>query len=135
MSTKIYTGFKYRKNTIDEPFRIAKVIKGLLNDRKLPFNYKNDDIAIAELGFAFLGHDSYGVILDKYNCHNYNIYECLVEQQEVIDFCYWNNTDPLDGVTDEEWIERGELWDKVFLNYTPMCQSMFFIDIHSEGDK
>lgn len=31
----------------------------------------------------------------------------------VDEFMYWNNTDPLDGVSDEEWEERGRIWNEI----------------------
>lgn len=31
----------------------------------------------------------------------------------IVDYCYWNNTDPPDGMRGSEWRERGKTWDKV----------------------
>jgi hypothetical protein len=30
-----------------------------------------------------------------------------------VDYSYWNNTDQPDDITDKEWDERSEVWDKV----------------------
>lgn len=38
------------------------------------------------------------------------------ELDYVEDYCYWNNTDPPDDMPEEEFYERGEVWDKVCLN-------------------
>lgn len=39
--------------------------------------------------------------------------------EEVSEYGYWNNTDPLDTVTDKEWAERGNAWGRALRYMTP----------------
>jgi len=38
-----------------------------------------------------------------------------LELPYVEDFAYWDNTDPPENVSDEEWKRRGEIWEEVCL--------------------
>lgn len=37
----------------------------------------------------------------------------LKEMPEITDYAYWNNTDPDENVSAEEWEERGEVWNRI----------------------
>lgn len=39
--------------------------------------------------------------------------QLLMEAGLADEYAYWNNTDPEDGVTEEEWEHRGKVWDNV----------------------
>lgn len=48
----------------------------------------------------------------------------------VSEYGYWNNTDPPDDVTDEEWEVRGEIWDEVLGSLGIPSMVGYTIDIH-----
>lgn len=65
------------------------------------------DIPIPEIGFFFFEGKVYGsTFLD-----NYGIRKILIEKGYIKDFAYWDNTDPDETVSDEEWNERQRVWD------------------------
>lgn len=37
----------------------------------------------------------------------------LSEMPEITDYAYWDNVDPDEDVSDEEWQERGEVWNRL----------------------
>lgn len=37
----------------------------------------------------------------------------FIDKTRFKDMSYWNNTDPEDGVSDEDWEARGKLWDDI----------------------
>lgn len=37
-----------------------------------------------------------------------------LEKPFVIDFCYWDNTDPPEELPEDEWEERGRIWNAIF---------------------
>lgn len=39
-----------------------------------------------------------------------------LELEFVEEYSYWNNTDPPDGISEEEFYERGKVWKKVCLD-------------------
>ncbi len=44
----------------------------------------------------------------------------LSSTPHVSEYGYWNNTDPLDGVSDEEWEIRGNNWDRAMPSSMPV---------------
>ena len=54
----------------------------------------------------------YGTILSSHShlCSN------ILQDMGWEEFSYWNNTDCHDGVTEDEWDSRAEIWDKIFHN-------------------
>lgn len=51
----------------------------------------------------------YGIVFTDQN----DWFTDFMAQDWVEDYSYWNNTDPPDGTSDEEWEIRGELWDSI----------------------
>jgi len=45
-------------------------------------------------------------------CEQKNVIEAIGTIQGIEEYGYWNNTDQPDEVTDEEWKERGKLWEE-----------------------
>jgi len=45
-------------------------------------------------------------------CEQKNVIEAVEALQGVEEYGYWNNTDQPDEITDEEWKERGKLWEE-----------------------
>jgi len=54
------------------------------------------------------------------------------ELPNLEEYGYWNNTDRLDDVTDEEWDERGKLWDSVLGN-SAVAQNSFTFEFLSKS--
>ncbi len=48
----------------------------------------------------------------------------------VSEYGYWNNTDPPDDVSEEEWENRGKVWNEVLGSSGVPATSGFTIDIH-----
>tara|TARA_B100000614_G_scaffold258752_1_gene281847 strand:+ start:101457 stop:102284 length:828 start_codon:yes stop_codon:yes gene_type:complete len=45
-------------------------------------------------------------------CEQQDVIEAIGKIQGVEEYGYWNNTDQPDDVTDEEWEERGKIWEE-----------------------
>lgn len=123
MSIKIYTGFKYKTQSPQEPIKIAFKIRGLL---MLKFSHPNVD-EIIQLGVLSLEEDSYGVILGNYAITD-PLWRMLVSDRLIIPYEYFDNTDPPPYMLDDEWERRRASWSIIFGN-DPMKERMFFIDI------
>jgi hypothetical protein len=54
-------------------------------------------------------------------CDNKNINHMWFSQDWIKEYGYWDNTDPLEGISDKEWKQRGKNWDGILkeFNYTP----------------
>lgn len=64
-----------------------------------------------EAGFGF---DSYtGHILMLPHCEQDAFMTALDAMPEVEDYAYWDNTDPDPTVSEDDWEEREEVWDRV----------------------
>lgn len=48
------------------------------------------------------------------------------DQQEVEPFPYWNNSDPEEGFTEEEWEARGNIWNKALGSGVPATHGLSF---------
>lgn len=60
---------------------------------------------------SFLYHKDHGTFAMLYTNNNYT--EMFEKIEGVEFFGYWNNTDPMDGVSDDEWEERGVMWKEI----------------------
>lgn len=69
------------------------------------------------LGIAYVDHDKW--------------FQQFLKMPGVQEYGYWNNTDPIEGVTDEEWDQRGKEWDRILCEQGGGIPSMegFTIDI------
>ncbi len=69
------------------------------------------------LGIAYVDHDSW-------------FYQWLA-MPGVKEYGYWNNTDPIEGISGEEWDQRGKEWDQLLCEQGSGIPSMegFTIDI------
>lgn len=157
MSTKIYTGRRYKATTLYEldEFRkkvretLMPVARELYNKafaKKFISKYDKATIANEEINtrtMKFNVWQELGQLMKKHSDSEYNgtwadftfsmsimidgdylllmpfsqydsdYLAALDSIEGVEEYGYWNNTDPLDTVTDEEWQERGEAWDRV----------------------
>lgn len=48
-------------------------------------------------------------------------------------FGYWNSTDPEEGVPEEEWEERGRVWDQ-YIGYGPLANYGYICQIYDRMD-
>jgi hypothetical protein len=53
---------------------------------------------------------------------------------EVEEYGYWNNSDQPDGVTEAQWDERREFWDRVLPGYDPPSVAMFTWSLRGAHD-
>lgn len=51
-----------------------------------------------------------------------------------VDYCYWNNADELDGVTQKEWKQRGKDWEQVTAEDSVFSEFMTIMDLVSTFD-
>ena len=71
--------------------------------------YMKNTYEIPEIAFFFFEGKVYGsTFLD-----NYGIRKTLIEKGYIKDFAYWDNTDPDEEVSEEEWNERQRVWDSI----------------------
>jgi len=57
-------------------------------------------------------------------------FEKFLKMPGVSEYGYWDNTDPLEDVTEEEWEARREAWDTVLPGIGIPSMNGFTIDIH-----
>lgn len=53
---------------------------------------------------------------------------------DVESYGYWNNSDQPDDVTDDEWAERREVWERVMPDSGPPVESMLSFALRGEHD-
>lgn len=53
---------------------------------------------------------------------------------EVEAYSYWNNADEPEGVTSEQWNERGAAWERVMPGYLPPAETMLTFVLRTEGN-
>jgi hypothetical protein len=53
---------------------------------------------------------------------------------EVEEYGYWNNSDQPDGVTEAQWDERREFWDRVLPGYDPPSVAMLTWSLRGAND-
>jgi len=155
MSTKIYNGFRIDTTTFENPFlAIAQLVEGFK-----PEAYAWSVEACAQL-IKKVGHNAVMAAQDEikntqrrmpgfdFSCflsfvpfRDYVLGIIFTERPElrkmwmdqacVEKFPYWNNTDPPDGISDEDWCRRGELWD-LAVGGDPVNQRAFSITLVEE---
>jgi hypothetical protein len=75
------------------------------------------------------GWSTNGQVLMMFFAHLRQMDEAWQEIPGVKEYGYWNNTDPLEGVSNEEWDVRCTEWDSVLPDYTPPSQSLIWQEI------
>ena len=150
MSTKIYSGFRFKTNDI---FEIQKYIMEFREEVKA-HDFKTLCKEIARLATITIDNHSLGVIWGTHRPYRQaiDVLEEIRKEDEISadivifpfensiygmsfgkrdhnrmwsekpfveEFAYWNNTDPLEGVSEEDWKERGRIWDEILVNFTP----------------
>ena len=93
---------------------------------------------MAKLGENTYGHDPYrlevvflhddvtGLVLALLYCETPQLQEVWESQPEVEEYGYWDNTDWPEGMTEEEWNERGEAWDRALGWDAPVRRGLTF---------
>lgn len=140
MSTKVYQAWSVRTDILlDRMIDITKkarhraykeISKQLLMkncnslEEKNPFRmamflwseYKAQSIKGGRNAFDFTLHlnirflDEYAYIIPYGDMLLKNVWGFLDHERGFDDFCYWNNTDPLEDVDEDEWEMRGKVW-------------------------
>lgn len=110
--------------------RLCKAIK-VIEERQI-----RDPFVDYDCSLVLFPHKNriYGIIYTEQK----KIRELWSNKKFVKGYGYWNNTDPEDNVTDKEWKERGEIWDKILSDdnglhgipsmngYTVECTGKFY---------
>jgi hypothetical protein len=65
----------------------------------------------------------YGILF----CGNRNINHMWFSQDWVMEYGYWNNTDPLEGVSDKVWEQRGKDWDEMLGDFNDIPSMNGFV--------
>ena len=52
--------------------------------------------------------------------------EYFESRKEVSDFAYWDNSDPDESVSEDDWLLRRDTWDAVIVSEPPMCRGLTF---------
>lgn len=76
---------------------------------KDPYQVCREFTLIPDIAFFFFEGKVYGEIFND----NYGIRKTLIEKEYIKDFAYWDNTDPDEEVSEEEWEERERVWDSI----------------------
>jgi hypothetical protein len=73
----------------------------------------NKDIFDLECGITFriLGKFAYG-----FGWGDYPYLDAIDDTEPAVKYCYWNNTDKPEEVSQAEWNKRGDTWDKALKN-------------------
>lgn len=66
-----------------------------------------------------------GTLLGYLQEEGVGVRKMLTQTPGIEDFCYWNNSDKPEELTDEEWDARGRLWDTVLID-SVACLSLKF---------
>jgi hypothetical protein len=158
MSTKIYTGFKFKTNNFFEIFNELKAIRAqcipllegrmnkLMAERSVTLldrycyykeKFPKPTAPIVDTWLEIMERVkkvkqtsqrdpevdfSFQICIIPYNNEFFGIYyteqkdfKVVLESSKLFqDFSYWDNSDPLDSVSDEEWAVRGTTWDNIF---------------------
>lgn len=110
----------------NNPSALGKVISEALKNEEMEKKENIIDIAICLFPQkqTMYGKDYYLMMLfaDKENklLNQSQVWKDL----DIEDFYYWDNVDPEDTLTEEEWKIRGEQWYKVLGNNTPAENSL-----------
>ena len=76
---------------------------------KDPYQVCREFTPIPDIAFFFFEGKIYGETFND----NYGIRKTLIEKGYIKDFAYWDNTDPDEEVSEEEWEERERVWDSI----------------------
>ena len=141
MSTKVYDGFKLadvwndgKLETFEKFCNEVKLIvekiynkEYCISNKKCQMYYELDKMfsvksnirdpyetcrelnPIPDIAFFFFEGKIYGSTFND----NYGIRKTLIEKGYIKDFAYWDNTDPDEEVSEEEWDERERIWDAI----------------------
>lgn len=141
MSTKIYYGKKVKAKTLADVKDVVEKIKKKHNDYVLNFfeggkptsaenfskviwdTVKEFDLDVG-IGYDRETESFYLVLMGAHGiCAN------LDSVEELEEFSYWDNTDPPDDVSEEEFIKRGRVWERLMPTYESVGEQMFCISV------
>jgi len=78
-------------------------------EREIKQTNRKDPLVDMEFNVCVLPteHETYGIVYTVQS----DLLELWLEQEEIINYPYWDNTDQPDSITWEDWEKRGEEWD------------------------
>lgn len=71
---------------------------------------------------------TYGIVF----CEHAEWISLFMEHPLVEEYSYWNNTDPMEGVSSEDWLQRGLDWEP-FVDEAPVVKGFTFELVHPDG--
>ena len=79
-------------------------------ERKVRETNRRDPLVDMEFNVCILPtkDQTYGIVYTEQN----DLLEMWLEQKEIVWYPYWDNTDPMEGISWEDWEERGKEWDQ-----------------------
>lgn len=112
----------------DELKAIDKVMKYLL--KKVTGTTKVTDLFYCAILYFPVKYKrkTYNLICD-FTKGQFNLTKLIPELKA---FGYWNNTDPPEEVTEEEWALRRDIWNKVIGDRFYLCESGFLFEFEPE---
>lgn len=139
MSTKIYYGMRVKAETLADVKDLVKKIKekhdayvfSLFTETKtytvtaLHEILKDFDIDLC------IGYDreTKSFYMNPMGMHGAVLESCYFIP-ELEEFGYWDNTDPDEGATEEQWKEREEVWSRLLpADYDSFGEQMFVISV------
>lgn len=106
-----------KQNEVDPPLMQSKSLFMQRQQQVQMQRYKDPDVDFqCEVTIHPIDDDT---ILGISFTERPDIRNLLLEQDFIEEFCYWDNTDILDGVSEEDWKIRGDLWEKALGNNSP----------------
>lgn len=130
-----FSTFLEKEKSKDNPSAFGKVISEALereNDRELR---EHDTIDVSICFFPqkqnMYGQEYYLMMLFAGNESKLLTESQLWNQLGIEEFAYWDNTDPLETLTEEEWETRGMQWNKV-LGYASPAESSLILELKKE---
>lgn len=77
--------------------------------------------SLFDYGCSFTIHLHKNNFYGIFYCESNDLRKMWLKQEWITEYGYWNNTDPLEGIDDEQWKQRGENWDEILkdFSYTP----------------
>lgn len=130
-----FSTFLEKEKSKDNPSAFGKVISEALereSDRELR---EHDTIDVSICFFPqkqnMYGQDYYLMMLFAGNESKLLTESQLWNNLGIEEFAYWDNTDPLETLTEEEWETRGQQWNKV-LGYASPAESSLILELKKE---
>lgn len=130
-----FSSFLEKEKSKDNPSAFSKVISEAL-ERETDSNLREHETVDVSICFFpqkqnMYGQDYYLMMLFAGNESKLLTESELWKDLGIEEFAYWDNTDPLETLTEEEWETRGKQWNKV-LGYASPAESSLILELKKE---